>query len=140
MIVQEDRNLVMASAGMLDLDKNDGLDAAYRAIAGHRPLPLGRYLLLEIKHALAIDLPVKRRVTGRTLFHELGEQSSFVSGHPLGWHMTKNPLANRPSPPIWDHLAGVGLDVFFAEGVAGCSARAASAASVPDSESFWPSV
>jgi hypothetical protein len=47
MIVQEDRNLVMASAGMLDLDSNDGLDAAYRAIADHRPLPLGRYLLLR---------------------------------------------------------------------------------------------
>jgi hypothetical protein len=44
MIVQEDRNLVMAGGGMLDLDSNDGLDAAYLAIAEHRPLPLGRYL------------------------------------------------------------------------------------------------
>ena len=47
MIVQEDRNLVMAGGGMLDLDSNDGLDAAYLAIAEHRPLPLGRYLLLR---------------------------------------------------------------------------------------------
>ena len=47
MIVQEDRNLVMAGAGMLDLDSGDGLDAAYLAIADHRPLPLGRYLLLR---------------------------------------------------------------------------------------------
>jgi len=47
MIVQEDRNLVMASGGMLDLDSHDGLDAAYLAIAEHRPLPLGRYLLLR---------------------------------------------------------------------------------------------
>ena len=42
MIVQEDRNLVMAGSGMLDLDSDDGLDAAYLAIAEHRPLPLGR--------------------------------------------------------------------------------------------------
>ena len=47
MIVQEDRNLVMAGAGMLDLDSDDGLDAAYLAIADHRPLPLGRYLLVR---------------------------------------------------------------------------------------------
>ena len=47
MIVQEDRNLVMVGGGMLDLDSNDGLDAAYLAIAEHRPLPLGRYLLLR---------------------------------------------------------------------------------------------
>ena len=47
MIVQEDRNLVMAGAGILDLDRGHGLDAAYLAIAEHRPLPLGRYLLLR---------------------------------------------------------------------------------------------
>ena len=47
MIVQEDRNLVMAGGGVLDLDSEDGLDAAYLAIAEHRPLPLGRYLLLR---------------------------------------------------------------------------------------------
>ena len=47
MIVQEDRNLVMAGAGILDLDHGDGLDKAYLAIAEHRPLPLGRYLLLR---------------------------------------------------------------------------------------------
>ena len=45
--VQEDRNLVMAGAGIIDLDRNDDLDAAYLAIAEHRPLPLGRYLLLR---------------------------------------------------------------------------------------------
>jgi hypothetical protein len=47
MIVQEDRNLVMAGTGILDLDQGNGLDAAYLAIAEHRPLPLGRYLLLR---------------------------------------------------------------------------------------------
>ena len=47
LIVQEDRNLVMAGSGMLDLDAAVGLDAAYLAIAQHRPLPLGRYLLLR---------------------------------------------------------------------------------------------
>ena len=47
MIVQEDRNLVMASQAILDLDQHNGLDAAYLAIAEHRPIPLGRYLLLR---------------------------------------------------------------------------------------------
>jgi hypothetical protein len=46
-IVQEDRNLVMAGAGILDLDAAVGIDAAYLAIAQHRPLPLGRYLILR---------------------------------------------------------------------------------------------
>ena len=32
---------------MLDLDSPQGLDAVYLAIAEHRPLPLGRYLLLR---------------------------------------------------------------------------------------------
>lgn len=39
--------MVMGGAGVLDLDAADGLDAAYMAIAEHRPLPLGRYLLLR---------------------------------------------------------------------------------------------
>jgi hypothetical protein len=51
MIVQEDRNLVMAGAGILDLDQSVDLDAAYQAIAKHRPLPLGRYLLLRSRGA-----------------------------------------------------------------------------------------
>jgi hypothetical protein len=46
-IVQEDRNLVMGGVGVLDLDVDDDLDAAYKAIADHRPLPLGRYLLMR---------------------------------------------------------------------------------------------
>jgi hypothetical protein len=46
-VVQEDRNLVMAGPGVLDLDRDDGLDAAYLAIAEHRPIPVGRYLLLR---------------------------------------------------------------------------------------------
>jgi len=67
MIVQEDRNLVMAGEGMLDLDSDDGLDAAYLAIADHRPLPLGRYLLLRSRgdesywtyQAVVHDLEIK---------------------------------------------------------------------------------
>ena len=47
MIVQEDRNLVMAGAGTLDLDSHGGLDADNLGIEDHRPLPLGRYLLLR---------------------------------------------------------------------------------------------
>ncbi len=47
MIVQEDRNLVMAGGGTPDFDSANGIDAAYLAIAEHRPLPLGRYVLLR---------------------------------------------------------------------------------------------
>ena len=45
MIVQEDRNLVMSGAAFVDLDCAVDLDSAFKAIAAHRPLPLGRYLL-----------------------------------------------------------------------------------------------
>lgn len=44
-VVQEDRNLVMSAPAVVDLDVEDDLDAAYMAIAAHRPLPVGRYLL-----------------------------------------------------------------------------------------------
>jgi hypothetical protein len=44
-IVQQDRNLVLGEQGVLDLDVEDDLNAAYRAVAAHRPLALGRYLL-----------------------------------------------------------------------------------------------
>jgi hypothetical protein len=79
MIVQEDRNLVMASAGVLDLDADNGLDAAYLAIAEHRPLPLGRYLLLRsrggeaywtyqaVVHDLETKDSVKRGMTSVTV-------------------------------------------------------------------------
>jgi hypothetical protein len=46
-VVQEDRNLVMGRQGVLDLDAEDDLDAAYLAIREHRPLPLGRFLVLR---------------------------------------------------------------------------------------------
>lgn len=44
-VVQEDRNLVMAPSGVLDLDASQDLDSASEAAASHRPLALGRYLL-----------------------------------------------------------------------------------------------
>jgi hypothetical protein len=47
LVVQEDRNLVMGRQGVLDLDAEDDLDAAYIAIREHRPLPLGRFLVLR---------------------------------------------------------------------------------------------
>ncbi len=46
-VVQEDRNLVMGSQPVLDLDADHDLDAAYRAVSRHRPIPQGRYLLLR---------------------------------------------------------------------------------------------
>jgi len=47
LVVQEDRNLVMGRQGVLDLDAEDDLDAAYIAIREHQPLPLGRFLVLR---------------------------------------------------------------------------------------------
>lgn len=47
LVVQEDRNLVMGEQVVLDLDTEDSLDAAYLAIREHRPLTLGRYLVLR---------------------------------------------------------------------------------------------
>ncbi len=70
-ILQEDRNLVMAPPGVLDLDRNDDLVGAYLAILRHRPLPLGQYLLLPgharqarwTYHAVVHDL--ERRPSAR---------------------------------------------------------------------------
>ncbi len=52
LIVQEDRNLVISAPPVLDLDRDDDLDAAYLAIVQHRPLPQGRYLLLKPRHGV----------------------------------------------------------------------------------------
>lgn len=46
-VVQEDRNLVMAPPGILDLDTNHDLDEAYAAARDQRPLPLGHFLVLR---------------------------------------------------------------------------------------------
>lgn len=46
-VVQEDRNLVMAAPSVLDAEASGDLDEAYRAVAAHRPLPQGRYVLLR---------------------------------------------------------------------------------------------
>ncbi len=46
-VVQEDRNLVMAPPGILDLDAKDDVDEAYAAARDQRPLPLGGFLVLR---------------------------------------------------------------------------------------------
>jgi len=46
-VVQEDRNLVMAPPGILDLDVEDDVDAAYAVAREHRPVPLGAFLVLR---------------------------------------------------------------------------------------------
>ena len=100
MIVQEDRNLVMAAPGMLDLDSDDGLDAAYLAIANHRPLPLGRYLLLRNRggeaywtyQAVVHDLEAKptcrtgnvRRSLTAILKDAVKRGMTFLTVQPLG--------------------------------------------------------
>lgn len=52
LVIQQDRNLVMGEQAVLDLDLEDDLDAAYRSIAAHRPLALGRYLLRRPAQAI----------------------------------------------------------------------------------------
>jgi len=47
LVVQEDRNLVMAKQVVLDLDLEHDLDVAYAAVTQHRPLSQGRYVLLR---------------------------------------------------------------------------------------------
>lgn len=100
MIVQEDRNLVMAEAGMLDLDSDEGLDAAYLAIADHQPLPLGRYLLLRSRgdeaywtyQAVVHDLEAKptcragnvRRSLTAILKDGVKRGMTFLTVQPLG--------------------------------------------------------
>ena len=73
-IVQEDRNLVMAGQTMLDLDRHNGLDAAYLAIAEHRPLPLGRYLLLRNRGDEAFW-------TYQAVVHDLEEKPTCRAGN-----------------------------------------------------------
>lgn len=103
MVVQEDRNLVMGGVGILDLDSRDDLDAAYQAIADHRPLPLGRYLLLRSRsdeafwtyQAVVHDLEEKpscrpgnvRRSLTAILNDAIKRGMSFLTVEPLGvWH------------------------------------------------------
>jgi hypothetical protein len=74
MVVQEDRNLVMAAPGTLDLDEHDGLDAAYIAIAEHRPIPLGRYLLLRSRND-------KAYWTYQAVVHDLESRPSCRAGN-----------------------------------------------------------
>jgi len=73
-VVQEDRNLVMGGVGILDLDLDDDLDAAYKAIADHRPLPLGRYLLMRNRGDEALW-------TYQAVVHDLEERPSSRAGN-----------------------------------------------------------
>lgn len=73
-VVQEDRNLVMGGLGILDLDLEDDLDAAYKAIADHRPLPLGRYLLMRNRAGEAAWIY-------QAVVHDLEERPSSRAGN-----------------------------------------------------------
>ena len=46
-VLQEDRNLILGPQHAIDLDDESELGAAYLAVREHRPLPLGRYILLR---------------------------------------------------------------------------------------------
>ena len=73
-VVQEDRNLVMGGVGILNLDLADDLNAAYKAIADNRPLPLGRYLLLRC-------LGGEAQWTYQAVVHDLEEKPSSRAGN-----------------------------------------------------------
>jgi hypothetical protein len=73
-VVQEDRNLVMGGLGILDLDLEDDLDAAYKALADHRPLSLGRYLLLRNRGD-------ESDWTYQAVVHDLEEKPSSRAGN-----------------------------------------------------------
>ena len=102
-IVQEDRNLVMSAPAAVDLDVADELDAAYEAITAHRPLPVGRYLLLRPRpgseawtyQAVVHDLEVRptcrpgdvRRSLLAILIDAQKRGFGSITSQPLGlWH------------------------------------------------------
>jgi hypothetical protein len=72
-VVQEDRNLVMSSPSVLDLDQDDDLDSAYLAITQHRPLRLGRYLLRR-------PAPESLHWTYQAVVHDLERSPSSRGG------------------------------------------------------------
>jgi len=47
LVLQEDRNLIMGSQSVIDLDAEHEMDAAYLAMVSHEQQALGRYLLLR---------------------------------------------------------------------------------------------
>lgn len=73
LVVQDDRNLVMAPPGVLEPMSDDEVDAAYRAAAGFRPLPLGCHLL---RRAATPGEPW----TYQAVVHDLDQQPSSRPG------------------------------------------------------------
>ncbi|MCP4900279.1 MAG: hypothetical protein GY906_25190 [bacterium] len=63
----------MGAQEPLDLDAHEDLDAAYREIANHRPLPLGRYLLLRAR-------PDRPYWTYQAVVHDLDKHPSCCAG------------------------------------------------------------
>jgi len=64
LVIQEDRNLMIAGQAVLDLDMEDELDATYAAGINQRPLPLGSHLVLRGRDP---DVPW----TYRAIVHDL---------------------------------------------------------------------
>ena len=105
LVLQEDRNLVMAGQAVLDLDADDDLDAAYAASRDHRPLTLGGYLVRRgrepeepwtyqaIVHDLEFDPSsrpgdVRRSLCG-VVRDAVGRGLSWVASEPLGRWQTR---------------------------------------------------
>ena len=74
MVVQQDRNLVMGAQPVIDLEEENVLDAAYLAIAAHRPLQLGRYMLLRPRGERTYWLY-------QAVIHDLAERPSCRPGN-----------------------------------------------------------
>jgi hypothetical protein len=68
----------------------------------------GRFdVLLEVEHALLVDLAVQDRVPGGALFHELGEDAGLVGVDPFLGHLGEDAVPLRAALPEGDDLLGV---------------------------------
>ncbi len=76
-------------------------------------------VILEIKKAFFVDLPVEHRVSGSALLHELGEYTCLVAVYPLFGHLGKELVPHRPLFPVGNHdlgLSPTGFRVYPEEG------------------------
>ena len=74
---------------------------------------------LEVEHALCEHLAVAYGVTGRPLFHELGEDAGRKRLMPLLRQLIKDPVTERAPRPERNDFPFVDLDVFGRDVIAG---------------------
>ncbi len=104
-VVQEDRNLVMAPSTILTLDAEDDLDAAYSAARAQRPLALGEFLVVRgrsedepwtyqaVVHDLELDPSCRpgdiRRALSRVVLDAQTRGFGHLAVEPLGRWMSR---------------------------------------------------